>query len=228
MSIQLLPLLSILLCIFISGVRSFMSSSSGRSNKHHLTTQVTHQRSSVFSLNGSKEVEIRTKLKQQATWNLVDRSKKDATVLDVLSVLCRFNQRQDFYAGEGYQRQAQLLTAERFYNIISSRKASPKTWPKDDTGRPFGQSSMSTKEFQELQRTVAATPPSVEGALAIFVSISLTLKIHSFRLPSFPYPERRVQIDPSKTNGLSGTEEEGKVCRVSVRENRRHAFASVM
>lgn len=80
------------------------------------------------------------------------------TVADVISVIGRYEKREDFYEGVGYRRPAKgLLTKESFYESIRTKKF--KKWPLDKNGKRFGEDSMSKEEFDALYKEITTSPP---------------------------------------------------------------------
>lgn len=105
-------------------------------------------------------------LNPQPSWGL--RIKKPViTVLDVVSILGRFNTRQDFYKGVGYTRpeDGNFLTNERFFNAIQNRPFS--NWPKDQDGRLVGTDGMTEQQIAEEQLRLKSSASQL-GAEAVF------------------------------------------------------------
>jgi hypothetical protein len=72
----------------------------------------------------------------QPSWRIKERV-KDVSVIEVLSVLSRFEKREDFYEGKGYIRPEKgLLTRENFYERIKGLKV--RRIPKSVDGGYFG------------------------------------------------------------------------------------------
>lgn len=94
----------------------------------------------------------------QATWGLF-KQKPRATVKDVVSVLGRFEKREDFYEGRGYARPEKgLLTKEMFYENISKKQF--KRWPISPKGIKVGVENSSPEEIKRLEKELSASPPS--------------------------------------------------------------------
>lgn len=109
---------------------------------------------------------------QKPTWGLLsNRNSPSPTVLDVVSVLGRFKNREDFYEGIGYRRPKEgLLTNITFYDNISKRKFN--TWPVDSKGVLVGTTGMDDKQIADMKKKLAATPVSVRGCEAVFTSFA--------------------------------------------------------
>lgn len=113
-----------------------------------------------------------TPLKQQSRFGIKQRIENPVTVLDLVSVLCRFEQRYDFYSGDGYRRpdDGNLLTAARFYERIKDKPFLPEVWPLNTDGRPIGiepgmDQALITTQLQK-------SPPTEEACTAIFTSFA--------------------------------------------------------
>eukprot|EP00596_Hydrurales_sp_CCMP1899_P009137 CAMPEP_0119042484 /NCGR_PEP_ID=MMETSP1177-20130426/15424_1 /TAXON_ID=2985 /ORGANISM="Ochromonas sp, Strain CCMP1899" /LENGTH=169 /DNA_ID=CAMNT_0007009319 /DNA_START=171 /DNA_END=677 /DNA_ORIENTATION=+ len=115
---------------------------------------------------------------QKPTWGfLKNRGVPSPTILDLVSVLGRFQEREDFYQGRGYARPKKdinggggLLTNITFYDNINERPF--KTWPVDDDGVLLGSGGMNEIEIADMRKKFAAEPASVRGCEAIFTSFA--------------------------------------------------------
>jgi hypothetical protein len=109
---------------------------------------------------------------QKPTWGfLSNRGTPSPTVLDVVSVLGRFQKREDFYKGIGYRRPAEgLLTNITFYDNISKRKFNQ--WPKDSNGVLVGSQGMDEKQIAEMKKALTSGSVSVRGCEAVFTSFA--------------------------------------------------------
>lgn len=109
---------------------------------------------------------------QKPTWGLLsNRNVPSPTVMDVVSVLGRFQKREDFYEGIGYRRpKTGLLTNITFYENISKRKFS--TWPVDSKGILIGTAGMNEQEIAAMKKKLSAEPVSVRGCEAVFTSFA--------------------------------------------------------
>lgn len=111
-------------------------------------------------------------LATEPTWGLRERLPR-TTLLDVVSVLGRFQRRQDFFEGEGYQRPSSgLLSDENFYARMKTKRFDPKLWPVDETGELVGCSGMSKDEMEVLKKALTSTEVSREGCRAVFTSLA--------------------------------------------------------
>jgi len=113
-------------------------------------------------------------LRPQPSWNLVKKRDKDVTVTDVVAVLGRFNERSDFYKGEGYSRKVDgILTSEVFYNRIKSKPFKEKNWPVDIKGQLVGTDGMDKDEIKELTQQLKAKDAVSEAASnAVFTTFA--------------------------------------------------------
>lgn len=101
---------------------------------------------------------LNRKIFPQPTWRVKNRT-KDVRLLDVISVLSRFDKREDFYEGKGYSRAKGLLDSDKFYQKIQSLPY--KRWPLDTDGNPFGSAYFANKmEFENLVKEIKTNPPS--------------------------------------------------------------------
>ena len=109
---------------------------------------------------------------QKPTWGFFNnRNTPSPTVLDVVSVLGRFQKREDFYKGVGYRRpEGGLLTNITFYDSISKRKFDK--WPVDSTGTLIGCEGMDDKQISEMKKKLASQKVSVRGCEAVFTSFA--------------------------------------------------------
>lgn len=109
---------------------------------------------------------------QKPTWGfLSNRNTPSPTVLDVVSVLGRFQKREDFYEGIGYRRPVDgLLTNITFYDNISKRKFNQ--WPTDSNGILIGSQGMDEKEIAETKKVLTSGSVSVRGCEAVFTSFA--------------------------------------------------------
>lgn len=109
---------------------------------------------------------------QKPTWGfLSNRNTPNPTVLDVVSVLGRFQNREDFFKGIGYRRpEGGLLTNITFYDNISKRKFNK--WPLDSNGVLVGTQGMDEKQISEMKKQLASQPVSVRGCEAVFTSFA--------------------------------------------------------
>ena len=116
---------------------------------------------------------LRQPLKQQSRFGLRQPLKEPVTTVDVVSVLCRFKERYDFYEGEGYGRPSDgnLLTASRFTERIRDKPFVAELWPIDAaTGRPVGVEE--GVDQQALIAELSQKPPSEEACVAIFTAFA--------------------------------------------------------
>ena len=104
--------------------------------------------SSFFALESMRS--IADPLKQQCTWRLVDRSIPVTTLEDVVTVLCRFDSREEFIQGQGYFRppDGNLLTAQRMYERLQNLDFDGGRWPVDAQGGFVGLSGRGLSEEQ--------------------------------------------------------------------------------
>eukprot|EP01041_Mallomonas_annulata_P003266 gene3266-6463_t len=132
---------------------------------------VLAQFSISHALNGRVTVKMVSNrpLNPQANWGL--REKKPlVTVLDLVSVLGRFNKRSDFYEGEGYSRPSKgFLTQKSFYETISSKKFTK--WPEDEDGNLLGATGL-TKQEIDIFRKNFENSVSQSGADAVFTTFA--------------------------------------------------------
>ena len=139
-------------------------------------------------------------LRQQARFGLRQPLAEPVTVLDVVSVLCRFKEREDFYGGRGYGRpeDGNLLTAARFYERIKDLPFQPELWPLDENAQPAGvEEGGASKE--ELIAQLLQTPPSEEACNTIFTAFAKGAS------GGLAYP---VQVDEELAKFLFQPEEE--------------------
>lgn len=110
---------------------------------------------------------------QKPTWGfLKNRGVPSPTILDLVSVLGRFEEREDFYTGVGYQRPKPggLLTNITFYDNINQRKFT--NWPVDEYGVLLGTEGMNENEIADMRKKISSEPASVRGCEAIFTSFA--------------------------------------------------------
>ena len=133
--------------------------------------QQSHYRSSAL-----RAVNLADPLKQQCTWRLVHRSSPVATVEDVVGVICRFDEREEFMQGEGYHRppDGNLLTAERMFERLQNLDFCGKRWPIDKEGElvGLGGRGLSDTEIKSEIERVSSLPASEAGSLAVFTSLA--------------------------------------------------------
>jgi hypothetical protein len=114
---------------------------------------------------------------QKPTWGfLKNRGVPSPTILDLVSVLGRFQEREDFYQGKGYARPKKdvngvggLLTNITFYDNINQRPF--KTWPVDDDGVLLGSGGMNEIEIAAMRKKLASEPASVRGIHIMYMHI---------------------------------------------------------
>jgi len=112
-------------------------------------------------------------LREQSRFGLRQPIVEPVTTLDVVSVLCRFKERYDFYEGEGYGRPSDgnLLTASRFAERIRDKPFRADLWPLDSkTGLLVGVDE--GVDHQQLIVELSKTPPSDEACKAIFTAFA--------------------------------------------------------
>ena len=113
-------------------------------------------------------------LREQPTFGLRVKT-EPVTLLDVVGVLGRFKNREEFFEGVGYSRRSigdgQLLTNARFFERIKNKPFMADAWPIDKTtGRPVG---LAEGEDQgQLLQHLQSAAVSPAACYAIFTSFA--------------------------------------------------------
>lgn len=112
-------------------------------------------------------------LNPQATWELVKKRVSTATILDVVSVIGRFQRREEFYEGDGtiYTRPPddKLLNNKLFLERIQQLEF--KRWPVDEEGDLVGAGNLTEQEIEEKLKDMQNIV-SKAGAEAIFTALA--------------------------------------------------------
>ena len=111
----------------------------------------------------------------QHKWGLIKPQESKVEVEDVVAVLGRYSNRQDFYIGEGYSRKStgdNILDQGIFYNAIKDKKFNKKDWPLTPTGELCGTEGLSIDEIKSMEKRLSSSSVTVDACDAIFTSFA--------------------------------------------------------